>query len=62
MYYYIGVPVYIRCDSVICKVNSDGKICKNNIIAGGQFVEPAVSDSKCKLTRYGVVSNAIKEL
>ena len=62
VYYYIGVPVYIRCDSVICKVNSDGKICKNNIIAGGQFVEPAVSDSKCKLTRYGVVSNAIKEL
>lgn len=62
VYYYIGVPVYIRCDSVICKVNSDGKICKNNIIAGGQFVEPAVSDSKCKLTRYGVASNAIKEL
>lgn len=62
VYYYIGVPVYIRCDSVICKVNSDGKICKNNIIAGGQFVEPAVLDSKCKLTRYGVVSNAIKEL
>ena len=62
VYYYIGVPVYIRCDSVICKVNSDGKICKNNIIVGGQFVEPAVSDSKCKLTRYGVVSNAIKEL
>lgn len=62
VYYYIGVPVYIRCDSVICKVNSDGKICKNNIIAGGQFVEPAISDSKCKLTRYGVVSNAIKEL
>ena len=62
VYYYIGVPVYIRCDSVICKVNSDGKICKNNIIAGGQFVEQTVSDSKCKLTRYGVVSNAIKEL
>ena len=62
VYYYIGVPVYIRCDSVICKVNSDEKICKNNIIAGGQFVEQAVSDSKCKLTRYGVVSNAIKEL
>ena len=62
VYYYIGVPVYIRCDSVICKVNSDGKICKNNIIVGGRFVEPAVSDSKCKLTRYGVVSNAIKEL
>ena len=62
VYYYIGVPVYIRCDSVICKVNSDGKICKNNIIAGGQFVEPSVSGSKCKLTRYGVVSNAIKEL
>ncbi len=62
VYYYIGVPVYIRCDSVICKVNSDGKICKNNIIAGGQFVEPSVLGSKCKLTRYGVVSNAIKEL
>lgn len=62
VYYYIGVPIYIRCDSVICKVNSDGKICKNNIIAGGQYVEPAVSDSKCKLTRYGFVSNAIKEL
>lgn len=62
VYYYIGVPIYIRCDSVICKVNSDEKICKNNIIAGGQYVEPAVSDSKCKLTRYGFVSNAIKEL
>lgn len=39
VYYYIGTPSYIRCDSVICKVSSYVKIKKNNVLSNAQIIE-----------------------